>query len=116
MPSVEIAALVTSPAAFVTVSVYVKAVAGIFGSLAVLVTVRVICGKTVRFVWAGNVGALLTSLTTTLKVLVIKYCFVLKAGPLVSDTTAVNVFVLGPCVSFGVQVMTPAAEMAALVT
>src|SRR2546430_13139334 len=70
----------------------------------------------VRLVCAASVGALFTSLTTTVKVLVAKNCFVLKAGPFVSDITVVNVLVLGPWDSLGVQVMTPEPEMLALVT
>src|SRR5580765_3985857 len=96
MPSLEIAAFDTTPLAFVTVSVYVKVAAGMLLSVAVLVIVMEVSGSTVRLVWAGSVGALFTSLTTTVKTLVAKNCFVLMAGPLVSETMVVNVLVLGP--------------------
>ena len=91
-------------------------VAGMFESLAVLVIVSEFSGRIVRLIWAGSVGALLTSLTTTVKELVAKNCFVLKAAALLSITTVVKVLVLGPCASVGVQVMTPAPEMLAFVT
>src|SRR5258706_12284336 len=86
------------------------------GSVAVLVTVIELRGRIVRLIWAGRVGALFTSLTTTVKELVAKNCLVLKAAALLSITTVVKVLVPGPCASVGVQAMTPAPEMLAFVT
>src|SRR4030095_5825379 len=56
----------------------------------------------VRLPGAVRVGALFTSLTTTVKLLV-----ALNAGVPVSVTLTVIVFVLGPCASVGVQLSTP---------
>src|SRR6266851_3558552 len=77
-------------------------------SLAVLVTVSVVSSLIVRLAWPGNTGALFTSLTVTVKELV-----ALKAGVPLSVTMVVNVFVLGPCASPGVQLITPLALMLA---
>src|ERR1051326_282290 len=84
------------------------AFAGISGSPPVLVTTSVVSAAIVRFAWAGRVGAPFTSVTTTIKVLV-----ALSGGVPLSVTRVVNVFVLGPCASDGLQVMTPDAEIAA---
>src|SRR5216683_1566672 len=69
----------------------VRMLAGISGSVAVLVTVKV--------------GALFTSLTMTVKFLVS-----LSGGIPLSVTRMVMTFVLGPCASVGVQVRTPVVE------
>ena len=81
-------------------------------SVAALVTVRVVSSLIVWLagVWVND-GALFTSLTMTVKVLV-----ALRFGEPLSVTMMVKVLVLGPCASVGVQVMTPVAEMLALVT
>ena len=57
---------------------------------------------------AGSDGALFTSVTTTLKLLV-----ALNGGVPLSTTRVVIVFVLGPCASVGVQVITPELEIVA---
>ena len=76
--------------------------------MAVLVTVSALSSLIVRAPGAGNTGALFTSLTVTVKVLV-----ALNGGEPLSVTMVVNVLVLGPCASPGVQVMTPLASMLA---
>src|SRR5437016_5975937 len=87
--------------------------AGRSASVAVLVTVRVVNSLIVRLVWAGNAGAVLISLTTTVKVLVaLRFC-ALTAHGLKSVTTVVKVFVLEPWASVGVQRMTPLESMVA---
>ena len=55
-----------------------------------------------------NAGALLNSFTTTVKLFV-----ALSAGVPLSVTMVVNVLVLGPCASLGVQRITPLAAMLA---
>src|SRR6266436_10176555 len=77
-------------------------------SVAVLTIVSGVWAAIVRLACAGRTGALLTSFTVTVNVLVS-----LKGGEPLSTTRIVNVFVLGPCASVGVHVITPAAEMAA---
>ena len=80
--------------------------------MAELVTVRVVSSLTVLAAGAcRKAGTLFTSLTTTVKVLV-----ALRGSEPLSATMLVNVLVLGPCASVGVQVITPLAEMLALVT
>ena len=64
----------------------------------------------VRLPWLGSTGALFTSLAVTVKVLV-----ALSGGTPLSVATVVKVFVLGPCASVGVQVITPLVEITALV-
>src|SRR2546429_9594626 len=58
---------------------------------------------------SGNVstGALFTSVTITWKLLV-----ALKLGEPLSNTRTVTTFVLGPCASLGVHVITPPDETA----
>src|SRR3989442_15465785 len=63
----------------------------------------------VWLIWGGRMGAVLTSLTVTVKVLV-----ALRGGEPLSTTRVVKVLMLGPCASVGVQVMTPLAEITAL--
>src|ERR1051326_1268790 len=77
-------------------------------SVAVLMTVKSVWAAMVRLVCAGRTGALFTSLTVTVNVLVS-----LSGGEPLSTTRTVNVFVLGPCASVGVHVITPEGEMAA---
>src|SRR5437660_12385949 len=86
--------------------------AGTSGSVAVLVTVSVASSLIVRaagVIWKD--GALFTSLTTTVNMLV-----ALRFGEPLSVTIVANVLVLGPCASVGVQVMTPVLEIFAFVT
>src|SRR5438445_813944 len=83
----------------------VRMLAGISGSVAVLVTVKVVSSL---IVWVGgtvNVGALFTSLTMTVKLLVS-----LSGGVPLSVTRTVMTLVLGPCASVGVQGSTPVTE------
>src|SRR5437879_2079322 len=83
----------------------VRMLAGISGSVAVLVTVKVVSSL---IVWVGgtvNVGALFSSLTMTVKLLVS-----LSGGVPLSVTRTVMTLVLGPCASLGVQFSTPVAE------
>lgn len=82
--------------------------AGISESLPVLVTTNVASALIVRLTCAGSDGALFTSVTTTLKLLV-----ALNGGVPLSMTRVVMVFVLGPCASVGVQVITPELEIVA---
>ena len=77
-------------------------------SVAVAVKLTVCPMKFVRFAIGASTGALFTSLTVTVKELV-----ALKAGVPLSVTMVVNVFVLGPCASLGIQLITPLALMLA---
>src|SRR6266481_9941277 len=77
------------------------------GSVAVLVTTRVLSALIVRLVCNGNTGGkLLTSLTVTVKELV-----ALMGGEPSSVTTTVIVLTLGPCASLGVQLIAPVAGL-----
>jgi hypothetical protein len=78
-------------------------------SEAVFVTTNGVSAVTVRLGWAGSVGALFTSVTTTLKEFV-----ALNGGMPLSVTRVVKTFVPGPWLSVGVQVMIPLVEMVAL--
>src|SRR6266496_4190468 len=90
---------------------YVRLFAGRSMSVAVLVTMSVANSLTVWLTMPGRVGALLTSLTVTVNVLV-----ALRAGVPLSVTLVVNTTPeLGPWASVGVQVMIPLALMVALV-
>src|SRR5205814_5308147 len=71
-------------------------------SLAVLVTTSVLSSSIVWFAGTVSTGALFTSRTTTMKLLV-----ALRGGAPLSVTFTVIRFVLGPCASVGVQVSTP---------
>src|SRR2546421_180068 len=79
--------------------------AGRSGSLAAFVTMSVVSSLIVRSGCDGSTGALFTSVTTTLKLLV-----ALKGGTPLSVATVVKTLVLGPCASVGVQVIVPEAE------
>jgi len=68
----------------------------------VFITVSSVSSLIVRVAWTGSTGALLTSSTTTVKLLV-----ALRAGLPLSVTTVVMVLVVGPCASLGVQAITP---------
>ena len=86
----------------------VRRFAGISASNAVLVIVMVAPTRTVCGAGTVNTGALFTSLTTTVKLLLS-----VNGGVPLSATCTVNVFVLGPWASVGVQLTTPLALMAA---
>src|SRR5260370_1268624 len=79
--------------------------AGISGSVAELVTVKVVSSLIVCVGGTVKVGALFTSLTMTVKLLAS-----LSGGIPLSVTRTVMTLVLGPCASVGVQVSTPVAE------
>ena len=79
--------------------------AGTSGSVAVLVTTSVASAWIALFGGIVSTGALFTSLTTTVKLLVL-----LRAGRPSSVTFTVIRLVLGPWVSPGVQVSTPLLE------
>src|SRR5260370_29136420 len=76
------------------------------GSVAVAVTLRGVSSFIVLLVGGVNVGALFTSLTMMVKLLVS-----LSGGMPLSVTRTVMTFVLGPCASVGVQVKTPVAGL-----
>src|SRR5256885_16243903 len=99
--------LMVAPAGALEPRLNVRALAGISASVATLVIVIVLPVKFVRSAMGANTGAVFTSLTTT-----VKLCVALKAGAPLSDTCTEIVFVLGPCASVGVQVMTPLASIA----
>src|SRR2546426_6052928 len=84
----------------------VNVLTGRSASLAVFVTVSVLSSVTVWSVGTVSTGALFTSLTTTIKLLV-----ALSGGRPSSVTTVVIVLGLGPCVSLGVQRITPSVPM-----
>ena len=73
-----------------------------------LVTTNVVVAVIVRLFCAGNVGALFTSVTTTVKLFV-----ALRGGVPLSVARVVIKFVPGPCASEGVHVITPDADIAA---
>src|SRR5260370_159008 len=75
------------------------------GSVAVAVTLRGVSSFIVLLVGGVNVGALFTSLTMTVKLLVSP-----NGGMPLSVTRTVMTLVLGPCASVGVQVRTPVDE------
>jgi hypothetical protein len=76
--------------------------AGRSESLAVFVTANVLNAPMVRLVCNGRTGALLTSVTTTVK----EFVALIGGNPL-SVTTVVNVLVPGPSASLGVHMMIP---------
>src|SRR5205814_1790434 len=82
--------------------------AGMSESVALFVTVSVDNSAMVTLVCAGSAGALFTSVTTTMKLLV-----ALMGGAPLSVAMVVSVFVLGPCASLGVQVITPLVSICA---
>src|SRR6185295_9274465 len=83
----------------------VKTLVGTSASVAVLVTVSVVNSLMVCVPGTVSTGAVFTSLTTTVKLLV-----TLRLGVPLSLTFTVTVFVDGPCASVGVQVSTPVTE------
>src|SRR5437867_11296717 len=76
--------------------------AGRSASLAVLVTTRALSSLIVWSAGTVSTGALFTSRTTTVKLLV-----ALRGGAPLSVTRTVIRLVLGPCASVGVQLSTP---------
>src|SRR5207245_11617275 len=80
----------------------VKELAGRSASLAVFVTVSVLSSGTVRSVGTVSTGALLASLTSTVKLLLS-----LDGGMPLSVTFTVFTLVIGRCSSVGVHVNTP---------
>src|SRR5205814_6002824 len=76
--------------------------AGRSASLAVLVTTRALSSLIVWSAGTVNTGALFTSRTTTVKLLV-----ALRGGAPLSVRRTVIKLVLGPCASVGVQLSTP---------
>src|SRR3954470_15771428 len=81
---------------------YVSACAGISLSLAKFVNVSSVPSRTVLLLIAASVGALFTSFTITVNVLVS-----LRAGVPLSVTRTTMLLVPGPCASEGVHVKTP---------
>src|SRR5438094_202700 len=84
----------------------VSVFAGRSESVAVLVTTSVSSSVIVWLSATVSTGGLFTSVTMTLKAFV-----ALILGTPSSITTVVIVFVLGPCASLGVQVITPLPSM-----
>src|SRR5437660_10028981 len=80
----------------------VSVLVGTSASVALAVTANALNSSSVWFPGTVNTGATFTSRTVTVKLLV-----ALKAGTPLSVTTTVIVFVLGPCASFGVQLIAP---------
>src|SRR5881394_1487746 len=80
----------------------VSVLAGRSASVAALVSTKVLSSSILWLVGTFNTGALLTSPTMTVKLLV-----ALRAGTPLSVTFTVIRLVLGPCASVGVQVNTP---------
>src|SRR5204863_93780 len=80
----------------------VSVFAGRSASVALAVTLRVVCSSIVRSAGTLNTGARFTSRTVTVNLFV-----ALKAGTPLSVTLTLTTFVLGPCASFGVQLTTP---------
>src|SRR5438552_1934537 len=76
--------------------------AGRSASLAVLVTTSALSSSIVWFAGTVSTGALFTSRTATVKLLV-----ALRGGAPLSVTRTVIRLVLGPCASVGVQLSTP---------
>src|SRR6266568_3768813 len=86
----------------------VSVLAGTSVSVAVFVITSVLSSLMVWSAGTVRTGALFTSLTTTVKLLV-----ALRAGLPLSVTLTVIVFVLGPCASVGVQLSTPLVGLTA---
>src|SRR6266487_1154575 len=96
----EAALIVIPPGGEIRLNVSV--LVGRSGSVAEADTASVVSSFKVWSAGTVNTGALLTSLTTTLKLLV-----PLSGGKPLSVTTVVRVFVLGPWASVGSQVIRP---------
>src|SRR5215475_6396177 len=80
----------------------IRMFAGMSGSVAEADTDKVVSSSMVRFAGTVRLGALFTSFTVTVKLLV-----ELSGGDPSSVTTTVIVLTLGPCDSPGVQVIAP---------
>src|SRR5712692_10433577 len=98
-------ALMVAPAGAPRSRVNVSELAGMSASVAVAVKVSRLPSVTVLSLMGAKTGALFTSLTMTVKLLVS-----LNGGLPSSVTRTVMTLVLGPCASVGVQVSTPVAE------
>src|SRR5205807_840795 len=81
---------------------YVSVLAGTSASVALAVTASALNSSIVWLAGTLSTGATFTSRTVTVKLFV-----ALNAGTPLSVTTTVIVFVLGPCASPGVQLITP---------
>src|SRR5262245_14810627 len=97
-----LAALMLTPAGAPGSTLNVSVLAGASASVAVTVTVNRLPSLIVRLAMAASTGALFTSLTVTVKLLVS-----LRLGTPLSVTRTVIVLVLGPCASLGVQLNRP---------
>src|SRR5207253_2550764 len=80
----------------------VSVLVGTSASVALAVTANALSSSSVWFPGTVNTGATFTSRTVTVKLFV-----ALRFGVPLSVTTTVIVFVLGPCASFGVQLIAP---------
>src|SRR5438552_3484491 len=100
-----LAGLMVMPAGELT-KAKVKLLAGRSASVAVALTLSVVCSVIVWSAGTVNTGARFTSLTVTVNVLV-----TLRAGTPLSVTLTLTAFVLGPCASVGVQLIAPVAGL-----
>src|SRR6266581_3049900 len=99
-------ALIVAPAGAPGSRVNVNELAGMSASVAMAVKVSRLPSVTGLSVMGAKTGALFTSLTMTVKLLVS-----LSGGMPLSVTRTVMTLVLGPCASVGVQVSTPVAGL-----
>src|SRR5437879_4019540 len=100
-----LAALIVIPVGALT-SAKVSVLAGRSASVALALTLRPVCSSIVWLAGTLNTGARFTSVTVTVKLFV-----ALKAGTPLSVTLTLTTFVLGPCASLGVQLITPLAGL-----
>src|SRR6266704_3227980 len=98
-------ALIVAPAGEPGSRVNVNELAGMSASVAMAVKASRLPSFTVLSLIGTKTGALFTSLTMTVKLLVS-----LSGGLPLSVTRTLMTLVLGPCASLGVQVSTPVAE------
>src|SRR5262245_20667954 len=94
--------LMLAPVGAPASSEYVNALAGTSASVAVTLKGNAVPSLRACYLTTASTGAIFTSLTITVNVRVS-----LSGGTPLSVTCAVNVFVLGPCASVGVQVNRP---------
>src|SRR5437773_1523524 len=98
-----LAGLIVAPGGgLIKLKVSIFVLFGTSGSVAVIASVNRLPSGMLCVAMAANSGALFTSLTTTVKLLVS-----LNGATPLSVTRTVTTFVLGPCASLGVQVNTP---------
>src|SRR5205823_5268005 len=100
-----LAGLMVMPAGELT-SAKVKLLAGRSASVALALTLIVVCSLIAWSPGPALHGALPISLTVTVNVLV-----TLRAGTPLSVTLTLTAFVLGPCASVGVQLIAPLAGL-----